>query len=128
LGVWNEIETRTYSTLSKSRDFYIHTRQENGKHARLSSEQPIATVTYAWGGIIFIIVVRSSRPITTPLFHVRLNPSNLPTVKAFNFGLFFQALYSSITYYWTVPIIFDHSYLVGTLTSLKTPDTKVSGF
>ncbi len=34
----------------------------------------------------------------------------------------------SITYYWTVPLIFDHSYLVGKLTDLKIADTKVPGY
>jgi Ca2+/Na+ antiporter len=33
-----------------------------------------------------------------------------------------------ITYYWTVPLILDHSYLGGKLTSSKIADTKVSGF
>ncbi len=33
-----------------------------------------------------------------------------------------------ITYYWTVPVILDHSYLVGKLKSSKIADTKVSGF
>jgi hypothetical protein len=33
-----------------------------------------------------------------------------------------------ITYYWTVPLILDHSYLVGKLKSSKIADTKVSGF
>jgi hypothetical protein len=33
-----------------------------------------------------------------------------------------------ITYSWTVPLILDHSYLVGKLTSSKIADTKVSGF
>jgi hypothetical protein len=33
-----------------------------------------------------------------------------------------------ITYYWTVQIILDHSYLVGKLTSSKIAETKVSGF
>jgi hypothetical protein len=33
-----------------------------------------------------------------------------------------------ITYYWTVPLILDHSCLVGRLTSSKIADTKVSGF
>jgi magnesium-transporting ATPase (P-type) len=33
-----------------------------------------------------------------------------------------------ITYYWTVTLIFDHSYLFGKLTSSKIADTKVSGF
>jgi hypothetical protein len=33
-----------------------------------------------------------------------------------------------ITYYWTVPLILDHSYLVGKSTSSKIADTKVSGF
>jgi hypothetical protein len=37
-------------------------------------------------------------------------------------------LYPWITYYWTVPLSLDHSYLVGKLTSSKTADTKVSGF
>ncbi len=32
-----------------------------------------------------------------------------------------------ITYFWTVPLILDHSYLVGNLTSSKIADTKVSG-
>ncbi len=36
--------------------------------------------------------------------------------------------YSPITYYWTVPLIQDHSYLVGKLTSSKIADTKVSGY
>ncbi len=36
--------------------------------------------------------------------------------------------YPLITYYWTVPLILDHSYLAGKLTSLKIADTKVSGF
>jgi hypothetical protein len=35
--------------------------------------------------------------------------------------------YPPVTYYWTVPLILDHSYLVGKLTSSKIPDTKVSG-
>ncbi len=33
-----------------------------------------------------------------------------------------------ITYYWTVPLILDHSYLVEKLTRSKIDDTKVSGF
>jgi hypothetical protein len=33
-----------------------------------------------------------------------------------------------ITYYWTVPLILDHSYLFGKLTSSKIADTKVSRF
>jgi hypothetical protein len=37
-------------------------------------------------------------------------------------------LYPPITYYWTVPLILDHTYLVGKLTSSKIADTKVSGF
>jgi hypothetical protein len=36
--------------------------------------------------------------------------------------------YHPITYYWTVHLILDHSYLVGKLTSSKIGDTKVSGF
>jgi hypothetical protein len=36
--------------------------------------------------------------------------------------------YPTISYYWTVPLILDHSYLVGNLTSSKIADTKVSGF
>jgi hypothetical protein len=31
-------------------------------------------------------------------------------------------------YYWTMPPLLDHSYLVGKLTSSKIADTKVSGF
>ncbi len=36
--------------------------------------------------------------------------------------------YPPITYYWTVPLILDHTYLVGKLTSSKIAETKVSGF
>jgi hypothetical protein len=36
--------------------------------------------------------------------------------------------YLPITYYWTVPLILDHSYLVGKLTSSKIADTIVTGF
>jgi hypothetical protein len=36
--------------------------------------------------------------------------------------------YAPINYYWTVPLILHHSYLVGKSTSLKIADTKVSGF
>jgi hypothetical protein len=35
---------------------------------------------------------------------------------------------SPITYHWTVPIILDHSYLVGKLKGSKIADKKVSGF
>jgi hypothetical protein len=40
----------------------------------------------------------------------------------------FLTNYPSITYYWRVPLLLDHSYLVGKLTSSKIADTKVSGF
>jgi hypothetical protein len=33
-----------------------------------------------------------------------------------------------ITHYWTVPLILDHSHLVGKLTTSKIADTKVAGF
>jgi hypothetical protein len=36
--------------------------------------------------------------------------------------------YHLITYYWTVPLILDYSYLVGKLTTSKIADTKVAGF
>jgi hypothetical protein len=36
--------------------------------------------------------------------------------------------YRRITYNWTVPLILNHLYLVGKLTSSKIADTKVSGF
>jgi hypothetical protein len=36
--------------------------------------------------------------------------------------------YPPFTYYWTVPLILNHSYLLGKLTSSKIADTKVSGF
>jgi hypothetical protein len=32
--------------------------------------------------------------------------------------------YPMITYSWTVPLILDHSYLVGNLTNTKIPETK----
>jgi hypothetical protein len=37
-------------------------------------------------------------------------------------------IYHPITYYWTVSLILDHSYLVGKSTSSKIADTKMSGF
>ncbi len=37
-------------------------------------------------------------------------------------------IYPLATYYWTVPLILDHLYLVWKLTSSKIADTKVSGF
>jgi hypothetical protein len=36
--------------------------------------------------------------------------------------------YLPITYYWTVSLILDHSYLIEKLTSSKIADTKVSWF
>ncbi len=33
-------------------------------------------------------------------------------------------IYHSITYYWTVPLILDHSYLVGNLINSETAETK----
>jgi hypothetical protein len=59
-------------------------------------------------------------------------------VKAFNFGPhgtagpFLPSSVASldarctplITYYWTVPLILDHSYLVGYLTNSKIAETK----
>ncbi len=41
---------------------------------------------------------------------------------------YFLGILPPITYYWTVPLILDNSYLVGKLTSSKIADTKVSGF
>jgi hypothetical protein len=35
-----------------------------------------------------------------------------------------KARYPPITYYWTVPLILDHSYLVGNLTNAKFGETK----
>ncbi len=32
--------------------------------------------------------------------------------------------YHTITYYWTVPLILDHSYLVGNLTNTKIAERK----
>jgi hypothetical protein len=37
-------------------------------------------------------------------------------------------LYPPITYYWTVLLILDHSYLVGKLTGSEIADKKVSWF
>jgi hypothetical protein len=41
---------------------------------------------------------------------------------------YYPIAYPPITYYWTVPLILDHSYLVGKSTSSNIADTKVSGF
>jgi hypothetical protein len=38
----------------------------------------------------------------------------------------FIIMYPPITYSWTVPLILDHSYLVGNLTSPKIAETKTS--
>ncbi len=51
-------------------------------------------------------------------FHPVVKPRTNVSLKA----------YPPITYSWTVPLILDHSYLVGKLTSSKIADTKVSGF
>jgi hypothetical protein len=45
-----------------------------------------------------------------------------------NFLAYYFDQYSPIIYYWTVPLILDHSYIVEKLTSSKIADTKVSGF
>jgi hypothetical protein len=37
---------------------------------------------------------------------------------------FFFSYDPTITYYWTVPLISDHSYLVGNLTNSKIAETK----
>ncbi len=39
-----------------------------------------------------------------------------------------HSMYPPITYCWTVPLILDHLYLVGNLTSSRIAHTKVSGF
>ncbi len=36
--------------------------------------------------------------------------------------------YTPITYYWAVPLILDHSYIVEKLTNSKIADTKASVF
>ncbi len=48
--------------------------------------------------------------------------------KILTYEQLINLVYSSITYYWTVPLILDHLYLAGKLTSSKIADTKVSGF
>jgi hypothetical protein len=40
----------------------------------------------------------------------------------------YRVIYPPITFYWTVFLILDHSYLVEKLTSSKFADTKLSGF
>ncbi len=40
----------------------------------------------------------------------------------------FLLIYPPIAYYWTVPLILDHLYLVGKVTSSEIADTRVSGF
>jgi hypothetical protein len=35
-----------------------------------------------------------------------------------------QWIYSTITYYWTLPLILDHSYLIGNFTNSKIAETK----
>ncbi len=61
------------------------------------------------------------------LSSLRWNTSKNPTMKR-NSGITIVILYPPITYYWTVPLILVHSYLLGKLTSSKIADTKVSGF
>jgi hypothetical protein len=41
---------------------------------------------------------------------------------------YIHAGYPLITYYWSVPLILDHSYVVGKSTNLKVAERKVSGF
>ncbi len=49
-------------------------------------------------------------------------------VKDSKFGVLQSSAPRRYTYYWTVPLILDHSYLVKKSKSSKIADTKVSGF
>jgi hypothetical protein len=73
---------------------------------------------------------KTRKLIDRSLFRNRIRIA-LPALPA-TFNLLFldnrQFTNPPITYYWTVPLILDHSYLVDKLTSLKIADTKVSGF
>jgi hypothetical protein len=91
-----------------------------------------------------------ARPrVRVHLQHVQGCKKNGPTTSTYSISIIFyrlQFLYSNvafgrivqrhecsngnppITYYWTVPLILDHSYLVGKLTGSKIADRKVSEF
>ncbi len=64
----------------------------------------------------YYTIIRSKSPTKSSTAIIR-SPCHKPAIK-----------YPTITYYWTVPIILDHSYLVEKLTSSKFGDTNVSGF
>jgi hypothetical protein len=61
------------------------------------------------------LIIESYPEVRTP---------SLPFQKVLNS----RSIYPPITYYWTVPLILDCSYLVGKSASSKIADTKVSGF
>jgi hypothetical protein len=68
--------------------------------------------------------------ITSVLLIERIfNEHSIPCLFSTFFGFYESTLpqYPTITYYWTVPLILDHSYLVGKLRSSKIAGTKVSG-
>ncbi len=50
--------------------------------------------------------------------------SRWPCVVVYQVGKKPVIIYPTITYYWTVPLILDHSYLVRNLTSSKIAETK----
>jgi hypothetical protein len=77
------------------------------------------------------VVVGALVPVSAPAgngvllaqVHVQLRALDLRRFSRMKFVVSFSPVYPPITYYWTVYLILDHSYLVGKLTSSKIADT-----
>ncbi len=82
---------------------------------------------YKW--VILLVISRQVPLLKEPsLLSVFVHPSILCDDAYFVYVSRKPVKYPPITYYWTVPVILDHSWLVGKSTSSKIADTKVSVF
>jgi hypothetical protein len=110
--------------------FYLLTRTLAATPVKTSSSFPQSSRgPYNWGGLLKFRGVYSLMTYFGSIFGNSYNFWLIPKFRCI--GAAFQLLsnkYPPITYYWTVPLILDHSYLVGKVTSSKIVDTKVSGF
>ncbi len=79
----------------------------------------------ALSSFFFSLVLKT---IFSPLSRLMMVTRACLTLVSFFFRVQgWSRYYPPITYYWTVPIFLDHSYLVGKITSSKIADVKVSG-
>ncbi len=81
--------------------------------------------------LLFLVVGPRRRLLRPPVLYCLQKRLSGPWIYVKRRSLiWFQVVKDTppITYYWTVPLILDHSNLDGKSTSSKTADTKVSGF